>query len=708
MAALIDDTLKNNPLINPPHLPYDAPPLDVVKAEHFMPAVQYALASAKKEIEDIKNNDAPPTFKNTIEALEFSGSLQTQVYLIFKNIALTNSDDKIGAVKDEIEGAFSRHGSEIITDAPLFARIKAVYDVRANLTLTSEQRMLLEETYKGFSRNGANLDADDKKELLEINENLSRLNTAFDNNVVKSTEAYKKVIDNENDLAGVPDRVKNFYKKAAEDEGKPDKWIIRLSPPPTDILSHCENRALREEIYRATANVACQGEHDNSTIVLDIVRLRHKKAGLLGYPTYADYVLDDRMAKNPETVTSFLDRCASVYRPAAEDFLQQVRDFAKNPGSGTESLTDIKIWDVAFYSRKLKEKTFDLNLEELRPYFEFEKVIKGFHSHAEKLFNIKIAETSGKYPVYHPDVKVYEVNDNKTGEMLGLLYTDEYARPGAKSNGGWTSGFRKKGIENDENITPIAVIVDNYSKPTKTQPTLLSLADVSEIFHEGGHALNRLLAEGHYPSLTGSSVKWDFVEFCSQLQENYPRQKEVLDTFAVHYKTGQQLSPEIIKKINDMQNFGIAYEWLRVTSGAMLDMKWHTTDPASIKNVEYLEDGIVAKYSLFPREGGPLSNKFEHLFSDGGYASGYYGYQWAGVPDATAFEEIRKKGLYDPEMSDRLRKIYSSGGTVEPMELFTSAMGREPDPDALFRRQGLLPDVKKDKNAPVAPRPALS
>jgi peptidyl-dipeptidase Dcp len=589
-------------------------------------------------------------------------------------------------------------------DAALFARVKAVYDARATLQLTPEQKMLLEKTYKEFVRNGALLNPADKQELRDIKEKLSELSTKFENNTVNATDAYKKVIDDEKDLAGLPERAKNSYKQAAEEEGLTGKWLIKLSPPPIDILEYCENRALREEIQRARAGIAYKGQYDNSQIVLETVRLRQRAAELLGYANHAAFVLDERMAKTPEEVMEFLEKNSKIYRPAAEKFLQQVKDFALQ----TDGLADFKPWDILMYWRKLQEKTFSLDMEELRPYFDLEKVLDGVRIHAEKLFNIKLTETSGKYPVYHPDVKVYEVHDKKTGEMIGLFYADYYARPGAKRNGAWEGELRMRGLENGENKFSFVTNTCNFDKPTKDQPTLLSLEEVRTVFHEFGHGLHALLAKGSYPSLNGTNVKWDFVELPSQLQENWAKEKEVLDTFAVHYKTGQQLSPELIQKINDMDNFGAGYAGLRQTFMALLDMKWHMTDPASIKSVEELEDGVITESWLFPRESGAISTSFGHIFTgdDDSYAAGYYSYKWAEVLDADVFEEFKKKGLYDKATAERLHDtVYSQGGTVDPMELFIALMGRKPDPDALFRREGLLPEEKKDNKAPKPPNP---
>ncbi|MCE9507628.1 MAG: M3 family metallopeptidase [Alphaproteobacteria bacterium] len=701
MASPLDDNPSNNPLINPPALPQGAPALDAIKTEHFLPALKEAIAVAKGEIEEIKKNPAAPTFNNTIEAIEFSGHALSRVAAVFSTISGANSNDAIRDMEAEFEVECVKFSNDMMMDAALFTRVKAIHDARATLQLTPEQKMLLEKTYKDFVRSGALLNDADKQQLRDIKEKLSELGTKFENNTVNATKAYKKVIDDEKDLAGVPERARNSYKQAAEEEGLTGKWLIKLSPPPIDIAEYCENRALREEIFRARSGIAYKGQYDNSPVVLEIVKLRQRAAELLGYANHAAFVLDERMAKTPEAVMEFLEKNAKAYRPAAEKFLQQIKDFALQ----TDGLADLKPWDMALYWRKLQEKTFALDMEELRPYFDLEKVLEGVRIHAEKLFNINLTETSGKYPVYHPDVKVYEVHDKKTGEMIGLFYADYYARPGAKRNGAWESTLRTRGIDGEENKFAFVTNTCNFDKPTKDQPTLLSLDEVRTVFHEFGHGLHDLLAQGNYRSQNGTNVKWDFVELPSQLQENWAKEKEVLDTFAVHYKTGQKLSPELIQKINDMDNFGAGYLGLRQTFMALLDMKWHATDPSKIKSVEELEDGVIAEIWLFPREAGTTSTSFGHIFA-GGYAAGYYSYKWAEVLDADVFEEFRSKGLYDRGTAERLRDtIYSRGGTMDPMELYVAMMGREPDPAALFRREGLLPDKKKDNKAPKPPRP---
>jgi peptidyl-dipeptidase Dcp len=679
--------LSNNPLLHSPKLPYDAPPLDSIKTEHFMPALEEGIKQAKADIEAIKKNSEAPTFENTIEAMEFSGRTLGNVMGIFSNLTSADSNDDLRAIEKDMKLAAVKHGNDVMLDGDLFARVKAVYDNRASLNLSGEKAMLLEETYKGFVRSGANLSEADKTTLRALKEKMTDLSTTYKNNVVKSTAAFEKVIDDENDLKGVPDRAKKQWKAAAEEAGKPGKFLIKLSPPPLDIAYYCENRKLREEFAKAQGNVGYKGEFDNSKIAVEMVKTRHAVAKLMGFDSHAAFVLDDRMAKDPKTVMDFLRKNEAVYRPAAEAYLQKVKDYAKK----TDGITDFQPWDVAYYGRRLKEETYSLSMEELRPYFDLEKVLDGMRKHAENLFNISLNETKRKYPVYHEDVKVYEVQDRKTGDIIGLFYADYYARPGAKNGGAWMSTFRNRGLEEGENKFSIVTNVCNFAKPTKDQPTFLSLDEVRTVFHEFGHGLHALLAKGDYSSLTGTNVKWDFVELPSQLQENWVKKKEVLDTFARHAKTGELLPADLIQKINDMDNFDAGYMGLRQTYLGLLDMKWHANDPATIKDMESLEDELIAESWLFPRAAGPMSANFGHIFP-GGYSSGYYSYKWAEVLDADIFEDFETKGLYHRETADRVAStIYSQGGTRHPMEIYKEAKGRMPDPDALFRREGLKP-----------------
>ncbi len=694
----------NNPLTDPPALPHGAPAFDVIRPEHFLPALRYALSEAKKNIEAIRTSDETPSFKNTIDALHNADGGGARILAIFGHMSGANRSPALEEIEPDMDAESVRFASDLYLDEVLFERVRAVHDARDSLKLEPEERRLLEKTYKDFARSGAGLDADSKMRMREISEELAKLSTDFQNNLTKSSAAWNKIIDNEDDLAGIPERVKKSYKAKAEEKGLADKWLIPLSPPPTPVMEYAESRALREEVSRASSTAAWKDDFDNSALILDIVRLHDEQAKLLGYKNHSAYVLENRMAKTPDTVIAFLNENEAIYKPAAEKALQELRDFAQ----ATDGLTDFKPWDFMFYERKLKEKTFSVDMEETMAYLDLDKVLKGLREHAEKLFNIEIAETSGKYPVYDQDVKVYEVKDRASGDTIGLFYGDYYAKEGVKRGGAWMSAIRDRGVEDGVDQIPIVMNTCNFDKPPAGQPSLLSMDDVRTVFHEFGHGLHALLAEAKYSSLAGTNVKWDFVELPSQLQENWAQQKEVLDTFATHYKTGEKMPAELIEKIHEMETFHAGYWGQRQTFLGKLDMAWYTADPATIKGVEDIEDKVTAESGLFPRQYGSQSTRFSHIFG-GGYSSGYYSYKWAEVLDADVFSAFEQKGLYDRELGDKLRAtIYSKGNTKDPDQIYVDMMGREPDPNALFRREGLQPQQEKkelNKAKPAGPKP---
>lgn len=680
----------DNPLLKPSGLPHDAPPFSDIKPEHFLPAISAAVAGAKKGVEAIKHNPAPPTFQNTVEALEFAENPLLRVFDLFEALGTVNSNDAMMAIDPAITGAMTAYESDVWTDDVLFARVKAVYDMQDQLPLDDEQKALLKTTYREFVSSGALLDEAGKDELRDIDREIAECAADFQNNIVRSIGAYKKIIDDEGDLAGLPDRVKDGYREAAEQNGYPGKWLIELSPPPNDIFLYSDNRALREEIHQAFNGLAYGGKHDNRGVLLNLVRLRHRRAQILGYQNHAECVLEERMVKNPETVMDFLEKLGSIYKPAAEKHLQQVRDFAYK----ADGLADFQQWDFKYYNRKLQEKLFKLDLEELRAYFDLEKVLAGLWLHAENLFNVTVKETPGKYPVYHPDVKVYEVTDKKTGEMLGVFYTDYYARPGEKNNGAWMEAFRERGIADGEDKCAIIINVCDFAKPAAGQPTLLSLEDVRTVFHEFGHGLHALLARGKYPSQNGTNVQRDYLELPSQLQENWAREEGVLSSFAVHHSTGEPLPPDLLKTALDLEKFNAAHTGMYMTFLSLLDMKWYTTDPDAITSLEDLEDSVTAEHYLFSRLSGSISTSFDHLED---YAAGFYSYKWDEMLDAQVFEKFRENGLYDPETAQCLRDIiYATGNNFDPLEIFKAMCGQDPDTAALLRREGLLPE-KKDE-----------
>ncbi|MBI1215562.1 MAG: M3 family peptidase [Alphaproteobacteria bacterium] len=680
---------QDNPLLRSFTAPHGAPPLDVVQPAHFLPAIRDAVENARKSIAVIRDNAAPADFENTIEALEFSRYPLRRISNIYTNLSAVKNSDALMEAGGEIKSALSRHASDMMTDAKLFARVKSVYGARGKLKLDGEQAMLLERTYRAFVRNGALLGDNAKAALTELDAQIAARTTDFQNNMLKSIGGYKKIISDESALAGVPERLKTQYREAAEEAGLSGQWLVRLLPPPHDLLESAQNRALREEIYLAMGNVANGGAHDNNPVVIEIARLRHEKAKLLGYENYAAFILEERMAKTPAGVLDFLDKTEAVYRPAAEAQLKEIRALAREE----DGIADFQPWDFTYYNRKLQEKTYGIDVEELRPYFPLENVLEGLRIHVGKLFDITLDEQpAGKYPVYHQDVRVYEVADRSGGEILGVMYGDFYARPGEKGNGAWMDVFRNRGMK-DESGDDFAIIINclNLAKPTAETPSLLSLEDVRTVFHEFGHGLHAILARGKYATQNGINVKWDFIELPSQLQENWVLEESVMRGFAKHCKTGETLPAGLMEKAIRLETFNAGYNGMLLNFRSVLDMTWHMTDPADIESAAKLEEAVAKTDSIFPPGRTLKSTSFDHIFCGGhDYAAGYYSYKWAEVLDADIFESFREKGLYDKETAQRLREIiYAKGATVEPDELFREMKGRDPDPDALFRREGL-------------------
>lgn len=754
-ATTFNAASSSNPLINPPALPYGAPAFDTIKLEHLEPALDWAIAQAQKEVDAIKNNPAPASFANTIEALEFAGDDMNRVSAAFGVLVSNKSSDEIRALEPAFDAKTTAFGSSVSMDDALFARIKAVYDQKDSLGLDAEQMMLLEKTYKSRVRSGALLAPADKKRLEDINAELAQLTTRYAQNVLKHSASYERIATAE-ELAGLPDRAlklykggadkaietaqknaerkkvaletlqslsplsfktpqiasdivatarreaeaaqENFTKRKAALEGK---YLLKLSNS-GDVMTYGENRALREELAKASLKTAREAPYDNAPLVLQIVALRDEKAKLLGFESHAAFVLADRMAGSPQVVMDFLQKNLDSYKPGAEAYFKSVKDYAAAQG-----LTDFKPHDFGFYSKKLQKELFDFDTEKLRPYFELGRVFDGFRAHIEKLFGVEMVDCTGKYPAYRDDAQVYEVRDQATGEVRALFYTDYFAEDGVKRGGAWMNSLRDAGLDkNGQHRIPIITNSCNYPKPPEGEPCLLSMGDVDTLFHEGGHGFHGALARGRYPSLTGTNVKWDFVELPSQLQENWVSEKEVLDSFATHYKDGTPFPDEYFAKLEQMKNYGAAYFGLRQVSLGLTDMLWHTQDPASL-SVDGVEDQVHALTSFWPTRTSTLSTNFGHLFSSPiGYSSGYYSYKWAEVLDADVFEEFKKNGLYDPATSKRLREtIYEQGGTRPPMDIFKSMMGREPDVGALLRREGLAPPPLTALAAPL-PEPS--
>lgn len=683
-------TDSQNPLLSPFTAKHNAPPFDQIKDDHYLPAVKVAIEEARANIDAIKNSTENPTFENTIAAMEMAGEKLGMVTGIFYNQLSAGASDAMEDLAQEIGPISSNFSSDIIMDETLFQRVKTIYDARHTLNLTSEQSTVLEDSYKGFVRGGALLDGDKKKRLREINEQLSVLGPDYAKNVKKSSEKFALIVENEADLSGLPKSSIDAAALEAEERDMKGKWVFTLDYPSYGpFLTYADNRALREKMWRAFGSRAYGDEFDNCENVLKIVRLKHERAQILGYKNHADYVLEQRMAKTPDAVMGFLTKLMNTYKPAAIQDLKTLKDFAAQNGFKD----DIMPWDVGYYSEKLKEKLFAFSSEDLRPYFPLEPVLKGTFDHFSKLFGITF--TPAKYPVWHEDVVSYDVIDSKTGAFMGLFYADFYPRKGKKP-GAWMTSYREQGMFSDGMKRPFVAIVCNFTKPTKEAPSLLTHDEVLTLFHEMGHAMHMMLSNVTYSSHSGTSVLWDFVELPSQVQENWAYTKETLDLFARHYQTGETIPQDLIQKVNDSKNFFVGWMGLRQSNLGLLDMAWHSTDPAGITDVCTFEDAVTKDTTLFPRMAGPTSCSFTHIFG-GGYSAGYYSYKWAEVLDADTFELFLEKGLYDSESAQKYRtEILEKGGSAHPSVLYKNFRGRDADPDALLRREGLL---KSDKAA---------
>lgn len=698
-----DFALANNPLVNPPSLPHGAPAFGQIKAEHFLPALEWAIEEFEDAVEKIKSNPDAPTFENTVLALMNGAEDIKRVQLYMENFSLSYKTAELKAVESDFNSKGKAYldetvfGNVITLDEELFARVKEVYDNREAFSLNAEDNMLLDHIFKTFERGGANLESEaDKKRIKEIDTKMAELTTKFADNTLDSSGAFQMVFDDASELEGVPERVMDMYANAAKQAGMEGKFLATYSTV-VPIMSYAVDATLRGNVQAQLGKIATQEPNDNRPILMEIVKLRHERAQLLGYENHAEFILSDRMAKTPETVQKFLETNKNAYYAKAKAEHEAIAAFALQ----RDGITDIKSSDLSYYERLLEEETFDFDSEKVREYFELGNVLQGLFDHAEKLFGVKMVEANDKYPVQNEDVTAYEVFDKDSGELKGIFYADMYAREGEKKGGAWMSLFRDRGTYSDgENKVPIVMNNLNIPKPAEGKPTLLSIDEVETIFHEFGHGLHGLLAEGQRYFLTGPNVKWDFVELPSQLQEQWATEDEVLQTYAHHYETGDVIPSEFIQKLKDKATFSSGDTGMRQTRLAMFDMAWHTTDPADITSVEDLEGEIIAQTSFVEWSGNTMSQRFGHLFNDFvGYSSGYYSYKWAEVLDADVFEAFKEHGLYDEELSARLKDtIYSKGGTVAPDELYRQMMDRDPDAGALFRREGV--DVPQDTAPP--------
>ncbi len=671
----------NNPLLEP----FDSAPFSKIKNAHYLPAIKELIKVTKGEIDAIAHSSDTPTFQNTVEALEYTGLQLDRVTSIFFNLNSAETSEEIQKIAQEVSPLLSEFKNDLLLNETLFKRVKTVYDLRDTFVLNPEQQMLLEKQYRGFARNGANLSEKDKEALRKIDTELSKLKLTFGENVLAETNLFEMLVTSKKELAGLPDGAKEAAAQTAKERGK-EGWLFTLDYPSyIPFMKYSENRKLRKKMSLAFgAKSFHDNELDNKKNVLEIVKLRHQRAQLLGYRSHAHFVLEERMAETPQKVESFLNELLEKAKPAAQKEFDELEEFAKE----LDGIDRLQKWDGAYYAEKLKQKRFDLDDEKLKPYFKLENVIDGVFGVAKKLYGIDFKEVHD-IDTYHPDVKTFRVTDSKN-ELVAIFYADFHPRPG-KRGGAWMTSYKPQQIKDGVNDRPHVSIVCNFTKPTSSKPSLLTFNEVTTLFHEFGHALHGMLANTTYKGLSGTSVYWDFVELPSQILENWCYEKETLELFATHYKTGELIPMELVEKIKDSSTFHEGMQTLRQLSFGILDMAWHGSDPSEIKNVKSFEKKAFAKTQLYPDvEENCMSTSFSHIFQ-GGYSAGYYSYKWAEVLDADAFAYFKEEGIFNKKVADKFKNyILSQGGTQDPMELYIKFRGQKPNPDALLKRAGLL------------------
>ncbi|POR26130.1 peptidase M3 [Flavobacterium columnare] len=672
-------------LINKFQTKYDTAPFSSIKMGDYKPAIEAGILLAKQEINTIITNPGLPTFQNTIEALEFSGQTLDRITSIFFNLNSAETSEEMQQIAQEISPLLTEFSNDITLNTDLFNRIKKVYEHKDSLELTTEQVTLLDKKYKGFTRNGALLPEDKKNRLREIDAELSKLSLKFGENVLAETNNYELVITNKEDLKGLPEDTIETAEALAKSKNK-EGWLFTLNMPSyLPFVTYAENRALRKELSIAYGKKAFQNnDFNNEEIVIKIANLRHERANLLGYPTHAHFVLEERMAQTPEKVKSFLNDLLTKAKPAAAREYTQLSAFAKK----IDNVEQLQKWDGAYYSEKLKQELFNLDDEKLKPYFELQKVQAGAFEIANKLFDLTFTEVFD-IDKYHEEVHTFEVTD-RNGDLVAIFYSDYFPRQG-KRNGAWMTSFKHQYIQNGINERPHVSIVCNFTKPTPTKPSLLTFNEVTTLFHEFGHALHGMLANTTYPSLSGTSVYWDFVELPSQVMENWCYEPEALALFAKHYETGEVIPQEYVDKIKESASFLEGMATLRQLSFGLLDMDFHSQDPSGISNVKSFEKESMQNTALYPDVAeNCMSVSFSHIFQ-GGYSSGYYSYKWAEVLDADAFDYFKENGIFNKEVAEKFRDyVLSQGGTDHPMTLYKKFRGQEPKPEALLKRAGLL------------------
>lgn len=681
----------NNPLLKPFNTPHQTAPFNEIETSHYEQAMEEGMKMGNEEIKNIIENSDEPTFENTILALENSGKVLDRVTTIFFNLLSAETNDEMDGIAERITPKLTEYSNNISLNEALFDRVKVVYSNKSNLNLSPEEEKLLEKTYDGFVRHGANLSAEDKEKFRKLSSDLSSLTLKFSQNHLKETNKYELHITDVKQLEGLPESALEAAAHTAKEKNKED-WVFTLHAPSyVPFMKYCSNRELRKTLYMAY-NTQCthNDEFDNNEIVKQLVNTRMQIAILLGFKNHADYVLRKRMAENSSNVYNLLNNLIEAYKPTAEKEIAEIEETAKKiEGNDFE----IMPWDFSYYSEKLKNEKYRFDEESLRPYFKLENVISGVFGLATKLYGITFEENKS-IPVYHPDVNAYEVKD-KDGSFLAVLYADFHPRAGKRS-GAWMTNFKEQWIdENGYNSRPHVSVTMNFTKPTAEKPALLTFSEVTTFLHEFGHALHGIFANTRFQSMSGTNVYWDFVELPSQIMENFAVEKDFLNTFAKHYITGELIPDSTVQSIVDSQNFNVAYACMRQVSFGLLDMAWYTRSEAFTGNVKDFEKKAWEKAQLLPQiEDTCMSVQFGHIMS-GGYSAGYYSYKWAEVLDADAFSMFKENGIFDKKTAERFREcILSKGGTEHPMVLYRNFRGQEPTIDALLIRNGIKNGIK--------------
>lgn len=686
VLAILSSCNMKNPLLTESALKYGATDFSKIRNEHYLPAFEAAIAEAKAEIDAITANLEAPTFENTIEAMEYAGGTLNRIAGIFYNLMECNTNESMQETAEAVAPMMTEYSMYVSLNEKLFERVKAVYERRESLNLEADAMKLLEDTYKSFARNGANLSAEDKETYSRLAEEASVLTLKFSKNVLDATNDYVLNVTDSTELKGLPEFVKNAAAQAAKEKNL-EGWAFTLDYPSySPFLKYSENRELRRQMWMAYNTRAIGGERDNSQIVKDIIGHRIKMSSLLGYETYAEYALEERMAGNQQTVLDFLDRLLIPSLPYARKEVAEINSYAKANGFEGE---EIMPWDFSYWSERYKSTTYDLNDEMLKPYFRLDNCIEAVFGLATRLYGITFEETD--LPKYHEDVKVYDVKDSD-GSHLALFYADFFPRE-SKRGGAWMTDFRSQGVFNGVERRPHIQIVTNFTKPVGDEPSLITHDELTTLLHEFGHALHGMFAQGRYPSLTGTSVPRDFVELPSQIMENWAFEPEWLNTFAKHYQTGEVIPAELIEKIVNTKNYLAAYSQVRQLQFGILDMAWHTlTSVPEVSAIEFEKNALRNSNVMPSVDNAGFSTSFGHIFS-GGYAAGYYSYKWAEVLEADAFSLFKEKGIFNREVAQSFRdNILSKGGTLPADEIYRNFRGHDPQPEALMEKLGLKQD----------------